>query len=241
MLVRVLAALAIVAGLGLTGLGLYKALDSEEAEKPPSLSSKHRTDPGGVYDRPVASATPGPVAAAPAPEPAPPPPAAPIEAPLRDAPYNMIIERIGVNAGVFTFGVDRNRVPEVPLNGYDIAWYNFSARPGTGGNAVFAGHVTWGGPAVFHDLDYLKPGDRIVLRSGDGTELAYVVSETFLVDADDPNSLWVMKPTSNDVITVITCGGSFFYTGDPVANGDYTHRRVVRAKLSGITQPGPAA
>ncbi len=146
-----------------------------------------------------------------------------------------------MNAGVFTFGVDANRVPEVPLNATDVAWYNFSARPGTGSNAVFAGHVTWGGPAVFYDLDSLEPGDKIVLRGDDGTELGYVVSETFLVDATDPNSLAVMSATSNDVITIITCGGSFYYTGDPIFNGDYTHRRVIRATFSGISEPAPAA
>ncbi len=234
-LLRVLGTLTLVSGLALTSFGLYRLLDPEQSAPPPSLASQHRTDPGAVYDRPLgtaptSTASPVPVLAAP-----------PVEPPLRDEAYRLIIDRIGVNAGVFTFGVDANRVPEVPLNATDVAWYNFSARPGTGSNAVFAGHVTWGGPAVFYDLDSLEPGDKIVLRGDDGTELGYVVSETFLVDATDPNSLAVMSATSNDVITIITCGGSFYYTGDPIFNGDYTHRRVIRATFSGISEPAPAA
>jgi len=236
-LLRVLGAVIVVAGLALTSFGLYRMLDPEQSASPPSLASQHRTDPGAVYDRAlgtaptsIATAAPVPVLAAP-----------PLEPPLRDAAYHMVIDRIGVNAGVFTYGVDANRVPEVPLNASDIAWYNFSAHPGTGGNAVFAGHVTWGGPAVFSELDTLEPGDRIVLRGDDGTELASVVSERFLADRTDPNSISVMSPTSNDVITLITCGGSFYYTGDPVFNGDYTHRRVIRATFSGIAELAPAA
>jgi len=160
-----------------------------------------------------------------------------VEPPLRDEAYRMIIDRIGVNAGVFTYGVDANRVPEVPLNGSDIAWYDFSARPGTGSNAVFAGHVSWSGTAVFTDLDDLDAGDRITLRGDNGVELAYVVSDNFLVDPEDPNSVSVMSPTDKDMITLITCGGSFYYTGDPVFNGDYTHRRIVRAAFAGMTPP----
>ena len=230
-----LGAATIVGGLSLTTLGVHRQLNSlNEVESPVSLASEHRTDPGGVYDRPFGTlpapdATPPPLLAAP-----------PAQPPFRDAAYRIIIQSIGVNAGVFTYGLDADQVPEVPLNGSDVAWYDFSAQPGTGSNAVFAGHVTWGGRAVFYDLDDLRIGDTINLRSDDGTELAYVVSDSFLVDPNDPNALGVMAPTEGDVITLITCGGSFYYTGDPVFNGDYTHRRIVRATFAGQSQPPTA-
>jgi LPXTG-site transpeptidase (sortase) family protein len=229
-----LAAIAVLAGISATSVALYGYVDSAGDASVPSLSSRHRTDPGGIYDRRF-----GP-ARAPAPVRAPQvvaAPAAPIEPPLRDAAYRIVIDRIGVNASVFTYGLDANRVPEVPLNGTDVAWYNFSAPPGTGSNAVFAGHVTWGGNAVFYELDEVQVGDRINLRGDSGVELSYVVSDSFLVDPDDPNALSVMSPTDKDVITLITCGGSFYYTGDPVFNGDYTHRRIVRATFAGMSPP----
>ncbi len=234
-LLLLLGAATVLGGLSLTTLGIQRQLNSSsEADSLVSLASEHRTDPGGVYDRPfgtlpAADPTPPLLAA--------PPPAQP---PFRDAAYRIIIQSIGVNAGVFTYGLDADQIPEVPLNASDVAWYDFSAQPGTGSNAVFAGHVTWGGQAVFYDLDDLRVGDTINLRSDDGTELAYVVSDSFLVDPNDPNALGVMAPTDSDVITLITCGGSFYYTGDPVFNGDYTHRRIVRATFSGQSQP-PAA
>jgi LPXTG-site transpeptidase (sortase) family protein len=229
-----LAAVAVLAGMAVTSVTLYRYANSSDEASVPSLSSRHRTDPGGIYDRlfgpsraPPRLAIPGVAEEAP-----------PIEPPLREAAYRLVIDSIGVNANVFTFGLDADRVPEVPTNGTDVAWYSFSAPPGTGSNAVFAGHVTWGGNAVFYHLDEVQVGDRINLRGDSGVELSYVVSDSFLVDPDDPNALSVMSPTDKDVITLITCGGSFYYTGDPVSNGDYTHRRIVRATFAGMS---PAA
>ena len=104
--------------------------------------------------------------------------------------------------------------------------------PGTGSNAVFAGHVTWNGRAVFSDLDNVTVGERISLSGGDGKELVYIVSDTYLVDPNDPTSISVMAATETDVITIITCSGTFYYTGDPVYGGEYTQRRIIRAALS---------
>ena len=152
----------------------------------------------------------------------------------------MIIDSIGVDAPVETYGLDANAIPDVPTgpNAAEvIAWYDFSGEPGTGDNAVFSGHVTWFGQAVFWDLKKLEPGDTITLRGNDGTELVYSVSDSFLVDPSDPESVQVMGNMSEDVITLITCGGDFVDTGDPVFGGDYTSRRVVRASLVSVTAP----
>ncbi len=161
--------------------------------------------------------------------------------PLGDSPYQMIIEKIGVQAPVDTYGLDENAVPEVPT-GDDaaqvVAWYNFSAKPGTGSNAVFAGHVTWFGPAVFYNLTALAPGDIVKLRNDQGTELTYTVTSVFSVDPNDPDSLKVMHGTDKDVITIITCDGAFTDTDDPVFGGEYSSRLVVRAELANVAVAG---
>jgi LPXTG-site transpeptidase (sortase) family protein len=124
-------------------------------------------------------------------------------------------------------------VPVVPLNGWQVAWYTFSAQPGTGGNAVFAGHVTWGGRAVFYSLNKLAIGDTIRVSDNNGNSFVYTVNESFSVAETDPNAAAeVMGPTSSDIITLITCDGEFYYTGDPVFNGSYTARRIIRAVLT---------
>jgi LPXTG-site transpeptidase (sortase) family protein len=91
---------------------------------------------------------------------------------------------------------------------------------------------------VFWDLKKLELGDTITLKGDDGTELVYSVSDSFLVDPADPESVQVMKHMSEDVITLITCDGDFVDTGDPVFGGDYTSRRVIRAGLVSVTTPG---
>ena len=217
----VVAAVVLVAVVAFTS-GAGEETTVVEAE---SLTSRYAGDPGAIYDRPVTTPTPSPV---PTPSPTP----APAGPPIRDDSFRMVIERIGVDAPVNAYGLDSQRVPQVPLNAYEVAWYTFSARPGTGGNAVFAGHVTWSGQAVFYSLNTLAPGDAVRLLGHDGTQLLYTVSESYLVDPDDPASLSVMGPAPTDMITIITCDGSFFYTGDPVFRGDYTNRRVVRATLT---------
>jgi LPXTG-site transpeptidase (sortase) family protein len=175
--------------------------------------------------------------------PAPTPPSAP---PLGDQGYNIVIERINVNAPVRKYGIDPatiggNPTPEIPL-GDDardvVAWYDFSARPATGSNAVFAGHVTWFGPAVFYNLGALEPGDVIRLVDHDGgAQVVYTVTDVFLVEADDPNAVTVMYPTDRDMITILTCGGDYTYTGEAIYGGRYSHRIVVQGDLEAVIPP----
>ncbi len=174
----------------------------------------------------------------PTPSPSPSPTPSPAPTPFFEAkPFRIAIDKLGVDAPVVTEGLDANQVPVVPLNSYEVAWYDFSAAPGTPGNAVFAGHKTWAGQAVFYNLDQLQPGDVIRLTADDGSELAYTVTDSFTVREDDPNAVSVMSPTDTPVMTIITCDGTRYYTGDPVYGHDYTERRVVRAVPSSMTPP----
>lgn len=173
--------------------------------------------------------------ATPTPEPT---PAVP---PLGDARFRLVVEKIGVDAPVSTFGLDENSIPEVPT-GPDaaeiVAWYDFSARPGTGGNAVLAGHVTWNGPAVFRDLATLQPGDSVRVRGENGVELLYTVTDNFMADPNDPDSVKLMLATERDMITLITCGGAYTRTNDPVFGGQYDLRVVVQADLVSVLDAG---
>jgi LPXTG-site transpeptidase (sortase) family protein len=220
-------------GLGLMTLGLLSLEGEAGPPPPPAVVIDLGVDDEflRLLERPRApTASPTPVI--------------PAEPPLPESGYRMVIDKIGVNAPVDVYGLDENMVPVVPT-GPDarevVAWYSFSAKPGTGSNAVFAGHVTWNGRAVFYDLMTLQPGDVVRLVGTDGNELTYTVSANFAVDPNDPESLKVMSPTETDVITLITCGGTFFETDDPVAGGDYTLRVIVRADLTDVkTATGPS-
>lgn len=219
-----LGVLTFVAGLVLLLAGAYSALDGS------STSTQQRAP---IAAAPTTVRTPTPatsLTSSPTVTPVPGPP-------LGDQPYRFVFDRLGVDAPVETYGLDENAIPVVPTGdnaGDIVAWYDFSARPGTG-NAVFAGHVTWYGEAVFFDLKTSSPGDLVKLRGQDGTELVYSVTWVESVDPDDPESIKVMFPTDppSDVVTIITCDGAFQDTDDPVFGGEYSRRLVVRAERVG--------
>ncbi len=229
-LMLALGALSFVGGVALLAAGFFILNGSgDSGPRAPVVDVS-------MQDLHLATGTPTAApAATPTPRPAP---------PLGDQPYSFVIEKLKVDAPVITLGLDANAVPEVPT-GSDAAkvvvWYNFSAQPGTGSNAVFAGHVTWFGAAVFYDLTSIQKEDVIKLRGTDGTELQYTVESVYDVDPNDPNSLNVMKGTDKDALTIITCDGTFTDTGDPVYGGEYANRLVVRAYLRGVQPAGAGA
>jgi LPXTG-site transpeptidase (sortase) family protein len=215
--------LTFAAGLVLLGVGIA-SLGESQAEPPPAAALVDITPSPTPEPR-----TPTPV-----------PTATPIPAPpLGDQPYRMIISKLGVDAPVSAFGLDANAVPEVPTGPEApkiVAWYNFSSKPGIGSNAVFAGHVTWNGPAVFYNLTALAAGDEVKLVGDGGSEIVYRVTEVYSVDPNDPEAVSVMYATPDDVITIITCDPASTYTdtNDPVFGGEYERRVVVRASLATV-------
>jgi LPXTG-site transpeptidase (sortase) family protein len=150
---------------------------------------------------------------------------------VRPLPLRVIIDRLRVDAPVVEMGMDSRGLPEAPVTSDEVAWYNFSSPVGEGGNAVFAGHINWEGDwAVFAKLDELEPGDNIRLVWSNDREYVYKVVENFQVDPEDPDSLKVMAPTEDDVITLITCGGEWRPDSRSPIGGSYDRRTIIRAE-----------
>ena len=150
-------------------------------------------------------------------------------------PTRIGIPRIGVDAPVTVMGLDLRNYPQVPDSGSEVAWYTFSAPPGSGSNAVFSGHVDWyywglPGAGVFYRLRELQIGDEISVELEDASQLHYAVTGNVAVAYDDPNVVKVMGPTSRDVITLITCGGTWLRDYSNPNGGNYSHRVIVRAE-----------
>lgn len=148
--------------------------------------------------------------------------------PVTAAPLDrLIIPSVDVDAPIVTKTLDANRVMQSPDNAYDVAWYDFTARPGEGSNAVFAGHVDYVnvGPAVFWPLKDLNPGDPIEIRYADGTAVSYQVSAVNTFDAATAPIDVIVGPTPVDSLTLITCAGAFNRS-----TRQYEQRLVVRAE-----------
>jgi LPXTG-site transpeptidase (sortase) family protein len=155
-------------------------------------------------------------------------------------PASLRIDALEIDAPVMALGLGPNGVPDVPddvwtKNTLDasgsIGWYPFTSMPGGGSNSVFIGHLSWGGrPAVFAQLEKLWPGDTVAIVNARGEELVYEVFANFLLDPRDPRSLDVMRVTSEETITLITCGGRWIPNRNERFGGDYSHRRIVQGR-----------
>ncbi len=152
--------------------------------------------------------------------------------PPSDAPIaSLAIPKFAVEAAIVVLGVDDEGVMETPDGPLNVAWYDFSSRPGFApsadvGNAVFSGHVDYYnyGPAVFWNLKDLERDDVIEVRLTDGTVYKYAVSERRTVNAQTAPIQEIVGDTPEEVITLITCGGIF----NELA-GEYDSRVIVRA------------
>jgi LPXTG-site transpeptidase (sortase) family protein len=147
------------------------------------------------------TSTPTPVATA---TPVPPPTSTPVPRIER-----LVIPKIGVNAGVIVLGLDDDGVMQSPPGPREVAWYDFTARPGVGSNAVFSGHPTWSDPGAgrpaFARLHELAAGDVVAVRLSDGSELEYAVTSIQRVTVASANVNEIVGPTSSERVTLITC------------------------------------
>ncbi len=207
-----LLALALVAACGRGG----------ENKQAASVTAEPR-----VFDATVATATPVPSAEAT--ETATPGPQFPVPSP--DAHIaRLVIPAAKVDAPVQVKGVNARNEMENPDGPSNVAWYNFTDRPGFGPNAVFSGHVDWytGQQGVFWYLRDLKEGDEVIVRMTDGMELKYRVTENKTYPASQAPVAEIIGPTPTEVVTLITCDGVFDRRSQ-----DYNLRRVVRAERVG--------
>ena len=84
------------------------------------------------------------------------------------------------------------------------------ALPGQVGNVIISGHRTTES-AVFANLDQLKVGDTITIRTDDGKAYTYVVESNSPVDVDLINKDYYgylnsyVSPTSDRTATIMTC------------------------------------
>lgn len=156
--------------------------------------------------------------------------------PPSDAPIvRLAIPKFDVDAPVVVRGVNALGEMETPDGPTEVAWYDFSARPGFGSNAVFSAHVDYinYGPAVFWNLKDLQQDDRVQVRLEDGTVYEYRVVSKEQIDAATTDIGHIVGATPDEVVTLITCGGTFRWD-----THQYDQRVIVRAERIFDVAPG---
>ncbi|GIV95608.1 MAG: sortase [Herpetosiphonaceae bacterium] len=127
-------------------------------------------------------------------------------------PTHISIPRIGVDTEVVEGGFSLGKW-DVPRH-TAIHYWPVSGYPGTPGNISIAGHVGYR-DIIFNHLVDAAIGDEIILSMGQA-QRHYRVTDIWTVLPEDA---WVMAPTPNETLTLITC----------VPIGVYSHRLIVRA------------
>ncbi|MGE0228743.1 MAG: class F sortase [Dehalococcoidia bacterium] len=149
--------------------------------------------------------------------------------PVQDAadPGWLVIPRIGVSAPIVLLPLRADGTMPAPAGPLEVGSYTFAAKPGEAGNVVLAGHVDFAnyGAAVFYRLRELRDGDEVVVTAGDGATYTYRVSSVVAYEEATAPVMDILGPTSEEVVTLITCAGTF----DPQVHA-YDQRLVVRAE-----------
>jgi len=147
--------------------------------------------------------------------------AAPLALPLR-----LVVPRLGVDAPIVAVGLTHDGAMDVPQHAGEVGWYQYSARPGTKGNAILAGHLDWYGvEGVFRRLVELGKGDAVVVRAADGQERPYAIEWLREFDVASAPVAEIFEPLAVPALTLITCSGRW----NPLTRR-YDRRVVARAQ-----------
>jgi LPXTG-site transpeptidase (sortase) family protein len=167
---------------------------------------------------PEPSSTPSPSApASRAPE-APPPAVPTVRAKLRPAaqpgpaPVRFSADDVRIDLPVQPYGVDDDGFMLLPETVDEVAWYEFSARPGDRvGTTVLAAHVDTvaDGLGPFANLHELDDGDELRVTDADDQVRRYEVTGVDKVAKGEVPLDRVFRRDGEPSLVVITCGGSF--------------------------------
>lgn len=176
------AALVVAGGCAVAGVGLVSNALATQVDPP------HRA-PAVVVSAPV---VPTGVSAAPL-------PASP--------PVAVSLPSIGVGAVVGELGINLDNTVQVPAEPMQAGWYRHSPTPGSLGPAVLLGHYDDDrtGPAIFHRLAELRPGDPIHVTRADGRTAVFAVDEVREVPKDPFPTGDVYGNTDHAALRLVTC------------------------------------
>jgi hypothetical protein len=143
-------------------------------------------------------------------------------------PVRLWIPAIAVSTPLVRLGRLPDGSLQVPRAWDKAGWYDQGPRPGQPGPAIILGHVdSKAGPAVFYQLQTLRPRDIVRVGLADGRVIVFRVQRVERYPKDKFPTEAVYLPTLSRELRLITCGGTFDY-----ATGHYRDNIVVYATLA---------
>jgi LPXTG-site transpeptidase (sortase) family protein len=156
-----------------------------------------------------------PSAATPPPEPAPAPKKGDRGSALALPPSpakKLSIPAITIESPVTGLGLDRHgRLTAPPVdNPRLVGWYRDGPAPGERGTSLLVGHRdTKTGPAIFLNLNALKPGDKVDVVRADRRTAVFTVDKVRTYTKKEFPDAEVYGHTGRPELRLLTCGGSF--------------------------------
>jgi sortase (surface protein transpeptidase) len=126
-----------------------------------------------------------------------------------ELPAELRIDRIGVRSTFEHLGRTPQGAMADPVGWDNVSWFNEGPRPGEQGNAAVAGHLDrpGGAPAIFWNLNQLRPGDRVSVITEDNEELVFEVTEVEQFHINNPPTSRIFGRTDDYNMNLITCAG----------------------------------
>ncbi|MFL4904346.1 sortase domain-bontaining protein [Streptomyces sp. MMS24-I2-30] len=154
--------------------------------------------------------------------------------PLPDAPPQRLeIPGLGVRASVVDGGPDGRDAagpPSCTQPSGSVAWHGGGTEPGAAGAAVLVGAADTGtGPAVFHRVGAMRPGEQVRVARADGTVAEFTVDDVRVLPRDhfDTGQAYGPRRAGRAELRLVTCD-DFDRAGD-----GYPASVVVSAYLTG--------
>lgn len=141
-----------------------------------------------------------------------------------DLPKYLKIPSLGVDARIFSVGLNSSGAIGTPGNVFDTAWYDGSSRPGQPGAMLIDGHISsWTSPGVFYHLTNLRIGGAVQVVRGDNKIFNYKVVKTVVYPSNKVDMHAVLSPVTpgRQGLNLISC------TGDVIAGTSEFNERVV--------------
>jgi hypothetical protein len=136
-------------------------------------------------------------------------------------PISIEIPSLSVRARVRPVGLDDSGAIAAPpmRRAHETGWYEDGPSPGQHGAAVIVGHVDdEDGPAVFHGLLGLQPGDRIEVSRRDRVSATFEVTQVRTYPKTALPADEVYGDFSRPELRLITCGGRWIGGQDGYAD-----------------------
>ncbi|MFJ5291442.1 MULTISPECIES: class F sortase [unclassified Streptomyces] len=180
---RLIAAIAVAAGMGLAGAGTSALVSTQPAPRHTAA------DIGALPPPQTAPTSPGSPAA---------------------VPERIRIPGISLDHSLTGLDVGQDGHLDVPGDPGQVGWWSDGPRPGDPGAAVFVGHVdSMTGPAAFYNISALRPGDEITIDRADRSHVTFTVRALRQYDKNGFPDDKVYVTTGAPALRLITCGGTY--------------------------------